>query len=61
MKKIIDDMFVIAYMMFGLFLILVGVKDSAIYLWESIGLILIGGGLVVCSTNQLINLMNEEV
>ena len=60
MKKIIDDMFVIAYMMFGLFLILVGVKDSAIYLWESIGLILIGGSLVVCSTNQLINLMNKE-
>lgn len=59
MKKIIDDMFVIAYMMFGLFLILVGVKDSAIYLWESIGLILIGGGLVVCSTNVLINDMNE--
>lgn len=60
MKKIIDDMFIIAYMVFGLFLILVGVKDSAIYLWESIGLILIGGGLVVCSTNELITLMNGD-
>lgn len=59
MKKIIDDMFVIAYMVFGLFLILVGVKDSAIYLWESVGLILIGGGLVVIATNVMINLMNE--
>ena len=58
MKKIIDNMFIIAYMMFGLFLILVGVKDSAIYLWESIGLILIGGGLTVCATQQVINLMN---
>ena len=61
MKKIIDNMFIIAYMMFGLFLILVGVKDTAIYYWESVGLILIGGGLVVCSTNQLINLMYKEV
>lgn len=60
MKKIIDDMFVIAYMMFGLFLILVGVKDSAIYLWESIGLILIGGGLVVIATNVMIEVMDNE-
>lgn len=58
MKKIIDNMFVVSYMMFGLFLILVGVKDSAVYLWESIGLILIGGGLTVCATQQMINLMN---
>lgn len=58
MKKIIDNMFVVSYMMFGLFLILVGVKDSAIYLWESVGLILIGGGLTVCATQQMIDLMN---
>ena len=58
--KTIDNLFVVSYLMFGLFLILVGVKDSAIYLFESIGLILVGGGLVVCSTNQLINLMNKE-
>lgn len=60
MKNYIDNLFVVSYMMFGLFLILVGVKDSNIYLFESLGLILIGGGLVICSTNQLINLMNEE-
>lgn len=60
MKKIIDNMFIIAYMMFGLFLILVGVKDSAIYYWESVGLILIGGGLTVCATQQIINLMHGE-
>lgn len=60
MKKIIDDMFIVAYMLFGLFLILVGVKDSAIYLWESIGLIIIGGGLTVCATQQVINLMNGD-
>ena len=59
MKKIIDNMFIIAYMMFGLFLILVGVKDTAIYYWESVGLILIGGGLTVCATQQMINLMSE--
>jgi hypothetical protein len=59
MKQYIDNLFTVAYMVFGLFLILVGVKDIAIYLWESIGLILIGGGLVVCSTNVLINDMNE--
>lgn len=61
MKQSIDNLFTASYMLFGLFLILVGVKDSAIYLFESIGLILIGGGLTVCATNQLINLMNEEV
>lgn len=60
MKKIIDNMFIIAYMMFGLFLVLVGVKDSNIYLWESVGLILIGGGLTVCATQQMINLMNGD-
>lgn len=59
--KHIDNLFTVSYLIFGLFLILVGVKDSNVYLFESIGLILIGGGLVVCSTNQLINLMNEEV
>ena len=59
MKQFIDNTFTFSYMLFGLFLILVGVKDSAIYLFESIGLILIGGGLVVCSTNELINDMNE--
>ena len=56
--KHIDNLFTISYLIFGLFLILVGVKDSAIYLFESIGLILIGGGLVVCATNELINDMN---
>lgn len=59
MKQLIANTFTFSYMLFGLFLILVGVKDSAIYIWQSIGLILIGGGLVVCSTNELINLMNE--
>lgn len=59
MKNYIDNLFVVSYLMFGLFLILIGVKDSNIYLWESVGLILIGGGLVVCSTNVLINEMNE--
>lgn len=58
--KHIDNLFTIAYMLFGLFLVLVGVKDSAIYLWESIGLILIGGGLVVIATNVIINLMNGD-
>ena len=58
--KYIDNIFTISYLIFGLFLILVGVKDTAIYLWESVGLILIGGGLTVCATNQLINLMNGE-
>jgi hypothetical protein len=60
MKQFIDNTFTIAYMLFGLFLILVGVKDSAIYLFESIGLILIGGGLVVIATNVMIELMNNE-
>lgn len=60
MKKIIENTFPIAYMSFGLFLILVGVKDTAIYLWESVGLILIGGGLTVCATQQMINLMNGD-
>ena len=59
--KQVDNLFTVSYLVFGLFLILVGVKDSNIYLWESIGLILIGGGLTVCATNQLITLMNEEV
>lgn len=60
MKRFIDNTFTFSYMVFGLFLILVGVKDSAIYLFESAGLIIIGGGLVVCSTNELITLMNGD-
>ena len=60
MKHYIDNLFTVSYMMFGLFLILVGVKDTAIYLWESVGLILIGGGLTVCATQQIINLMNGD-
>ena len=55
MKTIIDNMFTVSYMVFGLFLILVGVKDTAIYLFESIGLIIIGGGLVVTATNAIID------
>ena len=58
MKKIIDNTFTVSYLIFGLFLILIGVKDTAIYLWESVGLILIGGGLTVCATQQVIDLMN---
>jgi hypothetical protein len=54
MKQTID-LFTASYMLFGLFLILVGVKDSNIYLFESIGLILIGGGLTVCAVNSLID------
>ena len=57
MKTIIDNMFTVSYMVFGLFLILVGVKDTAIYLFESIGLIIIGGGLVVTATNAIIDEM----
>lgn len=53
--KYIDNIFTISYMMFGLFLILVGVKDTAVYLFESIGLIIIGGGLTVCAVNSLID------
>lgn len=60
MKHFIDNTFTVSYMFFGLFLILVGVKDSNIYLWESVGLILIGGGLVVIATNVMIDLMNGE-
>ena len=60
MKQYIDSLFVVSYMIFGLFLILVGAKDSAIYLWESVGLILIGGGLTVCATQQMIDLMNGD-
>lgn len=59
--KYIDNIFTISYLIFGLFLILVGVKDTAIYLWESVGLILIGGGLVVTALNVLINDMFNEV
>jgi hypothetical protein len=55
MKQYIDNIFTVSYLTFGLFLILVGVKDSEIYLFESIGLILIGGGLTVCAVNSLIN------
>jgi hypothetical protein len=55
MKQSIDNIFTTSYMLFGLFLILVGVKDSNIYLFESIDLILIGGGLTVCAVNSLIN------
>lgn len=57
MNQYIDNLFTVSYMMFGLFLVLVGVKDTAIYLWESIGLILIGGGLVLAATNTLIDEM----
>ena len=57
MKQTIDNIFTASYMLFGLFLILVGVKDSTIYLFESIGLILIGGGLTVCAVNSLIDEM----
>lgn len=60
MRQFVDNTFTVSYMLFGLFLILVGVKDSTIYLFESIGLILIGGGLVVIATNVMINLMNNE-
>jgi hypothetical protein len=55
MKQYIDNIFTVSYLIFGLFLILVGVKDSAIYLFESISLILIGGGLTVCAVNSLID------
>lgn len=57
MKQYIDNLFTISYMVFGLFLVLVGVKDTAIYLWESVGLIIIGGGLVLAATNTLIEEM----
>ena len=55
MKQSIDNIFTVSYLLFGLFLILVGVKDSNIYLFESIGLILIGGGLTVCAVNSVID------
>ena len=55
MKQYIDNIFTVSYLIFGLFLILVGVKDSAIYLFESVGLIIIGGGLTVCAMNNLID------
>jgi hypothetical protein len=55
MKQYIDNIFTVSYMVFGLFLILVGVKDSNIYLFESIGLIIIGGGLTTCAINSLID------
>ena len=55
MKQFIDNIFTVSYLLFGLFLILVGVKDSNIYLFESIGLIIIGGGLTICAFNSLIN------
>jgi hypothetical protein len=57
MKQYIDNIFTVSCLIFGLFLILVGVKDSNIYLFESIGLILIGGGLTVCAVNSLIDEM----
>lgn len=57
MKQFIDNTFTVSYLIFGLFLLLVGVKDTAIYLWESVGLILIGGGLVVVATNAMIEEM----
>lgn len=57
MKQYIDSLFTISYLVFGLFLILVGVKDTAIYYWESVGLILIGGGLIVIATNVMIDEM----
>ncbi len=59
--KTIDNLFTVSYLIFGLFLILVGVKDTNIYLFESIGLILIGGGLTVCAVNSLIDDMFNEV
>lgn len=59
MKQFIDNTFTVSYLIFGLFLVLIGVKDSNIYYWESVGLIVLGGGLVIGSTNQLINLMSE--
>ena len=59
MKQYIDNIFTVSYLIFGLFLILVGVKDSAIYLFESIGLILIGGGLTICAVNSLIDDMDK--
>ena len=55
MKQYIDNIFTVSYLVFGLFLILVGVKDSSIYLFEAIGLIVIGGGLTVCGVNSLID------
>lgn len=57
MKQTIDNLFTLAYLIFGLFLVLVGVKDTSIYLFESVGLILIGGGLTVCAVNSLIDEM----
>lgn len=60
MKQFIDNTFTVSYLIFGLFLILIGVKDTAIYYWESVGLILIGGGLTICATQQMINLMNGD-
>jgi hypothetical protein len=57
MKQTIDNLFTVSYLIFGLFLVLVGVKDTAIYFFESVLYILIGGGLVVCALNVLINEM----
>ena len=61
MRQYIDNIFTVSYLVFGLFLILVGVKDTAIYFFESIFYILIGGGLVVTALNVLINDMFNEV
>lgn len=57
MKQYVDNLFTLSYLIFGLFLIIVGVKDTNIYLFESVGLILIGGGLTVCAVNSLIDEM----
>lgn len=61
MKQTIDSLFTISYLVFGLFLVLVGVKDTAIYFFESVLYIVIGGGLVVCGLNVLIDEMFNEV
>lgn len=60
MKQFIDNTFTVSYLIFGLFLVLIGVKDSNIYYWESVGLIVLGGGLTVCATQQMIDLMNGD-
>lgn len=61
MKQTIDNLFTLSYLGFGLFLILVGVKDTVIYFFESVLYIIIGGGLVVCAINVLIDDMFNEV
>lgn len=57
MKQRIDEIFTVSYLVFGLFLILVGVKDTAIYFFESVLYIMIGGVLVIAALNSLINEM----